>query len=105
MRSVIFETLFSSSQEFNRQEGLFYMQKVRGWEREGSVLPRCAGYRSSGRRNFLAMVDAVGGNAKGQRAHGGNCGFTTRPVGHHSGHGLDVGPPAAVVFPPHDDGN
>ena len=51
------------------------------------------------------MIDAVSGDAKSQRAHGGNGGFTTRTVGHHAGHGLDVAPPSAVLFPSDDDWN
>src|ERR1035438_4143482 len=49
-------------------------------------------------RNFLPVIDAVGGNAQGQRSDGGNRRIPSRAIRHHPGHGLDVGPPT-VSFP------
>ena len=53
----------------------------------------------------FAAIDAVGGSAKGQCAHGGDCFFTGCAVRHHARHGLDVGPPAAVFLLADDDWN
>lgn len=53
----------------------------------------------------LPMIDAVGRNAQSQRSDSRNCRFASGAICHHSRHGFDVGPPAAVVFLSQDDGD
>jgi len=53
--------------------------------------------------DFLAVVNAVGGNAQSQRSDGGNRRPASWTVSHHSGHRFNVGPPTTVVFLPQSD--
>jgi hypothetical protein len=49
-------------------------------------------------RDVLSVIDAVGGNSQSQRPDGRNCRLASRSVGHHSGHGFDIGPPTTIIF-------
>ena len=55
--------------------------------------------------NLLTAIDAIRGNTQREGAHSGNRRLASRAARHHSRHGLDVGPPGAVLLLPDNDRN
>ena len=49
------------------------------------------------------MLKAIGGDTQSEGAHSGNRRFARFAVRHYSWHGLDIGPPASVLFTSDDD--